>query len=661
MIRSLNNNSYRHCLQYIIIVAITQCILFVPYIGAQKADTVIGPNDFPFKVITNQPCRLHNLSAHDSPSSPCEAFRIFYVLPPKKDISSQRLADLKQKGFYRVASGNCESESRGWLHEKYVNEWRSTQAIQLNARQGRALVHFFPTLPLVCEALRTGLLKGALYREPQHINNSKAILMPVLEVSSCTVNEKRTKVCRCAFISASRGQIKQADAHDALTTGDNLHRNISVDIVFVVDTTSSMSVLIPHVSRILKAVVNRLNDDAILGSLLRFGLVEYRDQINDMESMEYVIKPQCNLEQGRNHNFFLQKLLSLKTAKIGSEGHPEDVLAGLHCALDPKSMKWNPYGLKLIVIVGDSSIKEPFHPDEKNRINENQRTIDQIKVLAQNKLDNMPMGIVITAIRLKDPIEATDHSIGDRQFENLITVNKSNGWIISARGGIKPEDFSSQLTQKILNSVDHFRETILTNGREMISFEKNPNSNFSPPMLECIAKVKIGSQKNVSLFFDSCYTAEFDAQGNRLVTPCIFVSKGQLHSYVSFWEYLERVLKNTGEPGDRNLNQIMGELQYISAIIDLDEPISASMPIEKFVQAIMEIPIKIPIFKVSLSQLSGMPEKKYKEWLREIHASCRKFNDYLRMPIWFKLHPKAAVRHDHAFIQLADLPGTIDW
>lgn len=636
----------------VVLVIFIGLVFQTHHLDAQSGGAIIGPNGVPLKVITNQPCHINESWTEGSNSSPCEAFRAFYVLPVRENAPSRRLRDmrqLKKNGFYRIASGAGESEYCGWIHETFVEEWRSAQVLRFTPRGGRDLAHFFPTADQAREAILTGDLTKATHREPAGKRDEEIILMPLLETGSFSKNGNPTRLFRCAFMSGSPGAASRGRGGDAAPPGTSLQ------IVFVIDTTGSMAEPIKQVRKSLETVVKNLSNDSELRTYIHFGLVEYRDLLKNMNEMEYVARVRCDLKRGKNHPLFLQDLENLKLSEVGSGGLPEDVLAGVHRALGQRVMKWNPHGWKLIIVVGDSSIRELDHPDPDNRTNERSRTIDEIKYLAQDEYSGMPVGVVISAVRIEDPDNAEDNEIGAEQFKDLVAGKKYGGWIIGARGGSEPEDFSRKLTGKIADSIRNFREAILL-GSGKKPEKRASAADFPFPVLDYIEKSKTGSPAAPGLRFSSRYATEFDSHGNRLFIPYIFARKGQLKSFLAFMEYVEGSLENAGEPGSRSLDQILLDLQSVSAMLNLGEPVAPSLSLEAFLRAIMEIPIKTPIFHMTLNRLAAMDDMEYEEWLEKVHFSKEKLETYLSRPIWFKLSPKAAEREEHAFIPLSDLP-----
>jgi hypothetical protein len=157
--------------------------------------------------------------------------------------------------------------------------------------------------------------------------------------------------------------------------------------------------------------------------------------------------------------------------------------------------------------------------------------------------------------------------------------------------------------------------------------------------------------------FASRYCTEFDHDGNRLFVPHVFVRKGQLKSFNSMLEFLQGALEDAGEPGHRDVGNILKSLQVITTSLNLSEPITAEMPLERFLQVLLGFPLKTPIFQVTIGDLAAMSQTDYDDWVAGVKSTTETLNSLIENPnIWHKLHPTARDREAHAFVALADLP-----
>jgi|GEM_PF-1655322 len=116
-----------------------------------------------------------------------------------------------------------------------------------------------------------------------------------------------------------------------------------LDVVFVVDTTSSMESSISEVRKRLRQFAQELASSEVRPQIA-FGIVAYRD--HPPEDTTYVVQPYPLVS---DLNKAQANIDSLK-AHGGGDG-PEAVLDGLHAGL---KAKWHDYSHKVLLLVGDA-------------------------------------------------------------------------------------------------------------------------------------------------------------------------------------------------------------------------------------------------------------------------------------------------------------------
>ncbi len=666
-------------------IAITTLIAALVLPGAargQAGGAVLNKAGVPVKLITTRTTQLHSQPDPSSASSPCPVFKFWYVLPPDRTAPSRQqedLGSLTRNGYYRVASGDSEGEFRGWVAEADAVEWHHRQAAKFSPRHGRGLAHFFGQSDEAKAAAESGDVGAATHREPES-SGGELILMPVLDVSDVAVDGQEMQLYEMAFMA---GHPETAPAPSAAgvrveglegpVTQERVREETTVDIVFVVDTTHSMQPVIDKVRRSIESVANELAADEQLRPRLRFGLVGYRDTIPQMHQMEYLARVFCHLEGGQDHRLFLQRLGQLEEAPVGSGGYPEDGLAGIDLAMDFETLKWNPLGWKHVVVVGDASWKESEHPDGGSRRSENNRTIAGLLAKAQpgNNLEALTQaGFVFTPVRVKDPRAAQDHLFADRQANRLAAGRTHSGEAIHVRGGVGAEDFSAKLTEEILGRLRELGDLASGNtapggtpapspGPTRPSAPTNTSSaDFPWPVLEILQAVGSGNGGGTGgMQFENRYSTEYDADGNRVFVPHLFIRKGQLLSFTSMLDFLQGQLEDAGEPGSRDVTAIVKGLQTLSLTLNIAEPISADMPVETFLSMLLGFPIKNPIFQLTIADLAAMSQTDYDDWVKSVKAQKEALQALTENAhIWKKLHQDAKDRDAHAFVPMSDLP-----
>ncbi|MCP3964222.1 MAG: VWA domain-containing protein [bacterium] len=630
---------------------------------AAQPGVVVNDAGIPVKLITTRDTQLYKRPDRTSPSSPARIFRYWYVLPPDPSASSHRLSKLDsvtQNGFYRVASGENERGFQGWMAAEDVIRWSHRQALRPAPRGGRELVSFYASPSAALRALETGDTSAATHSEPA--DDNRLILMPILEAEEKSIDGGKVQLYRVAFVAAEPGSSSSTRTGSG-TSRANVLAKTTLDLVFVIDTTASMTDPIRQVASSITRVARELSDRPKLKERVRFGLVGFRDSVGGVNpgALGYVAQTFCDLQEGANHRVFLQRLAALKVTKESSEDFPEDVLAGLNLAMDVERLGWNPFAWRQIVVVGDSSIKNPEHPDRDSRKNVGGATLESVRHRAQkDPVGGIPAvdSFVISAVRIKNPLYADDHAVGDRQFQRLISGRRYDGKMITAAGGEEPEDFSRELTASLLKGIDAFEKLVTSSAAAVPASARGGLSaaDFPYPMLDLLRRLP-DEKKAAGPSFATRYCTDVDAEGNRILLPHLLVRKGRLQSFVAFLDLIQGLLEEAGEPGSRDLGPILTQLQMMSVTLNIDEPITADLRLGQLLSGLLGFPVQTRVLSLTVGELAAMSAGRFQEWVRSVSLSRSTLKRLIENPnLWFKLHPSAGERDQHAFVALSDLP-----
>ena len=635
-------------------------ILFATNSALATDDVVINEHGIAVKLITRRDSTSRTRPDPAADGAPVPAFQYCYVLPPTPGGPTRvkALPSLTENGFYRVAYGKGKSTFFGWISEDDVVEWHHRQALRFSSRKGRALARFDLTEESAIARASGGRVGEPLAQEPDGIGDD-LIVMPITRVSVKEVDEMSTEFYEVAFMahrpSVSDGPtVTRAEATEQST----------VDIVFVLDTTASMEQPIASVLASIEKVAQALSGKPELKARLRFGLVGYRDTVDDMgpSGMEYLSRVFCDLDEGADHQVFLRHLRSVTVAKVSSGGYPEDALAGIDAAINLDRLKWNPYGWKQIIVVGDSSIKGPMHPDPLEQYSAQGRTLASIEAKMQPGTGEMKhSNFVLSVVRIKDDDALGDHAVADQQFNTLIAGREHSGEMVQRRiSGGRLSSFSDELMTKILEKIENYRVSVLNGsgpeGDPMRAGMGKSSAQFPYPLLELLASLP-EEEEGKSISFKQGYCAEIDEEGNNLFVPSVFVRRGQLRSFNSIVSVLTGSLEDAGDPGSRDVQQVVLNLQMTATALNTAEPFTSDMELHVFMNAILGFPIKSEIFKVTPASLAAMNQADYDDWVKEVETLTHTLSSLLENAhIWRKLHPSAKERDEHAFVAITDLP-----
>lgn len=159
-------------------------------------------------------------------------------------------------------------------------------------------------------------------------------------------------------VTVYTGPILGKEEGSALIKSANLLENLKMEVVFVVEATVGMDLInifdskgekttaLQVAKEIISGTVKELNKNPEIAKVVRFGLVEFQD---DVKGKNFISRVSCDFTNDPD-----KVLSSLKNMKLceNSGDWPEDVIAGLNTALD---MKWNPSSIKHIILIGCSS------------------------------------------------------------------------------------------------------------------------------------------------------------------------------------------------------------------------------------------------------------------------------------------------------------------
>lgn len=631
-----------------------------------QGGAVVNDHGILVKLITIQDCRLHEEADRESPASPCQVFRFWYVLPPDPDAPSNKAKDLEsltKNDFYRVSASPGEREMRGWLHKEDVVEWHHRQALRFPSTSGRELVHFFQDPEQAKAFAETGALEGADFREPEVIGGRTMMLMPLLSRKEIQVGEETMDRYEIAFIS---GEISSGDDDPGITeqiTQEEARKASTVDFVFVIDSTGSMADQIEMVKRSIENVSKNLAADEELREKLRFGLVAYRDIV---DGMSYVSKRFCSLEEGKDHGAFLSALGRLQVAKVSSEDYAEDVLAGVTRAMDP-DLGWSEFAWRNIIVVGDSSMKGPDHDRPESKKNQGNRTIASVRTQAQPSLGRENEGdvFVISAVRILDPDAAPDHPISARQFGNLCTGRTYLGEVLETRGGKNPVDFSDKLTAWIFEAWENYKSSVvhgqgpaLGAGDATARAVPASSARFPLPLLQKIGNLPSKGEDDAEpQALKQRFAPQFDAEGNRLFIPHIFVRRGQLTTFSTTLSFMQGCLEDIGDRDSGNVKMFLDNMKLMTATLNIEDELDKDTEMGELFAVITGLPLRNKIFRLSADNLVSMSKTDYDDWVAEIKVCTDSLERLLENPaLWKPLAKGARERDYHAFISLTDLP-----
>ncbi len=362
------------------------------------------------------------------------AFYPLYVFDRKElDLSDPA----NPTGWYRV--GTTVRRPFGWMQAGDLLEWHQALVVAYthpgSGDQARQPVLMFGELPPLSQVVEAdaradqaqalydtldagGVPAGVVSAETSRYRDidKDFYIFPVIDFDQVHLFDDPARYLQVAAaiprersVGADQTTLDNTAYRDEVAADILLERTVAealaVDIVFVMDMTSSMGPYIDRTKTAIARIAELVLNDAADREKVRFGLIGYRDNATIMPGLQFTTRlftPSLVDSDG------LARLLTDEAgpAGVGSEDYPEEVFAGVDLGL--KAPWTGDRSLKFVILVGDASGHEPGHRQATLDIGpaELRQLADQLKVR-------------IAAIHLLDPAARSDHEIARDQFRIL--------------------------------------------------------------------------------------------------------------------------------------------------------------------------------------------------------------------------------------------------
>ncbi len=132
-------------------------------------------------------------------------------------------------------------------------------------------------------------------------------------------------------------------------------RSYRSGIHFVIDSTSSMG---PYIDRTREAVAKVYSaiEKQGLNNQVSFGLTAYRDNIDQVPELEYLVRPYVSLKQGTDVKQFFNHVNELSPSDVSSRDFREDAYAGIKSAIEDTD--WNEFDARYVILITDAGPRE---------------------------------------------------------------------------------------------------------------------------------------------------------------------------------------------------------------------------------------------------------------------------------------------------------------
>jgi len=536
----------------------------------------------------------------------------------------------------RVRVGKADATPLGWINKDDIIFWNSRFVLYPRPPEAEAERNF--------KVFSKDDLGERIYTY-QEVPKDRTAFAPILE------DKEGTDGFPVALIvgQPKSGQRKSGPS-GTLAREVPKPADFKLEVVFVIDTTASMTPLISGTKEVVRRSAAALAGMPELNGLVRFGLVVYQDNTPGLTPSRLVTP----ITDPRT---FEQRLATVSAATIGSGETEEDVLAGLAMAIDQAG--WSPDGLKHIILLGDASA-HLSGPKNTTGLSIERVIARARKGVAGSELDRARQSIALHCVRAEqsDSTDLNEVRECKRQFELLA---QNAGEVEGFHAEMDPRN--PQSVEKTVKGLVDFLskgyeglQLLKKNdvaGLQKLINESDESINQLPRQFYSIA-VLSGKEKPGPVQLGQAFVQ--NKEGYSVASRKLVVGRDELDRLRTTLDFLHTNLKGRVDPLQRpDVNGIVNILKQMVAIISTGEmEIDSTIPLER---VISQLPLKTDALKISAADLQAYPEPEFRAWLDKLKAAKDRAADLLSAPTstWTSLN-SFAVNEEFTFIRLEEMP-----
>jgi serine/threonine-protein kinase PpkA len=282
---------------------------------------------------------------------------------------STRVVAAMRDGWYQVTDAVGKPPS-GWMRAVDVMEWRHHVVVSFTHPVNRSRNIFFKEKTSLTDLLKLPkdqrssewsqlLEKGTKGASPAVVGlepegwlreKNQFYVLPILDQDAG--HDAGHEVMLLKVAAASRARPAPVRSKPKL------------DIVFVMDLTRSMGPFVKATLKMLRDVSGSIGGSSSDPDAVRFGLWGYRDDKEICQGIDFNTKNFTPELQDLPR--FLKTVESVDETQIDSIDYAEDVLAGVHDAIE--QTKWRSGAVRTILLVGDAPGRAPGESEPECRL-----------------------------------------------------------------------------------------------------------------------------------------------------------------------------------------------------------------------------------------------------------------------------------------------------
>jgi serine/threonine-protein kinase PpkA len=432
--------------------------------GASATETPLlmdGKKTLYQRVLSTPDARLYESPEQTVSFNEILPFSVLYVYQKKQD-------------WIKVGYGSF-GDTAGWVQQAQTIIWNQALTVSFKDPQNTQRVMLFDSkdkLQTLVEnydteayqALYESAVKGdvgpdfpVIAIQPEaHIDiRQDFYLVPIKQHEDVYLGNEQARLLEIASVP-----LQDEPSRTTTIAARQNSRSYRSGIHFVIDSTSSMG---PYIDRTREAVAKVYSaiEKQGLNNQVSFGLTAYRDNIDQVPELEYLVRPYVSLKQGTDVKQFFNHVNELSPSDVSSRDFREDAYAGIKSAIEDTD--WNEFDARYVILITDAGPRESHDSLGSTRL-----SAQALRQLAYDK------GVSIWVLHLRAQSSAANHEKTESLYKELSYYPGIGHFYYGVRlaevdeFGLVLEVLANQITQQVLATTNGvppipLREEIETN------------------------------------------------------------------------------------------------------------------------------------------------------------------------------------------------------
>ena len=416
------------------------------------------------RVLSAPDARLYNEPEQTATSIDILPFSVLYVYEKNPD-------------WIKVGHGSF-GETAGWIKQTQAIIWNQALTVSFKDPQDTQRVMLFDSkekLQTLVEdydkdayqSLYQSAIKGdvgadfpVIAIQPEaHVDiRQDFYLVPIKQHEDVYLGNEQARLLEIASVPLQDEPVKTSTVADRQST-----RSYRSGIHFVIDSTASMG---PYIDRTREAVASVYSaiEKQGLNNQVSFGLTAYRDNVDQVPELEYLVRPYVSLKQGTDVKQFFNHVNELNPSEVSSRDFREDAYAGIKSAIEDTD--WDEFDARYVILITDAGPRESHDSLGATRF-----SAQALRQFAYDK------GVSIWVLHLRAQSSAANHEKTEAIYKELSFYPGIGDFYYGVQlaevdeFGRVLEVLTNQITQQVLATTNGvppipLREEIDENGDE---------------------------------------------------------------------------------------------------------------------------------------------------------------------------------------------------